>query len=331
MRLLKKGVIAAGLLACVAATSVAAVADEVKIALNGVNDPQTNAEAAFIAGFTEALEGTDFEVSVFPSGTLGSERERFDQVAQGLVEVNLATVSTAFGMSPVLKGVLLPFMFEDNDEFDALMAGSNLLDEINGPLQENGVQIAGFNYIGTSIGIHNTTRPITRMSDLEGLRFRSLNAEQLAYQEALGATGTIVAWSEVANAIQTGVADGYFNPPNSAIRTGHTEFLVHFTQANISPSTRAVMLSEDWYQSLSDEQRTQIDGAVQAGFEANRAWIDDWSEEVVRRHEDAGVTISELEPGERDQMVEATRSTWADIMTPEDLTLYVEALEQLRN
>ncbi|WP_278922459.1 TRAP transporter substrate-binding protein [Pseudophaeobacter profundi] len=306
-------------------------AAEIKIAINGANDPETNAEAAWAAGFSAALEGTELEITVFPSGTLGSEDERFDQVAQGLIEVNLATASTAFGMSPLMKGVLLPFMFEDNDEFDTIMAETNLLAEMNVPLLENGVRLAGFNYIGTSIGMHNAKKPITKMSDLEGLRFRALNAEQLAYQEALGATGTIVAWSEVANAIQTGVADGYFNPPNSAIRTGHTEFLVHFTQANISPSTRTVLLSEDWYAGLSEAERAQIDAAVEAGFKANRAWIAQWSKEVRQKHQEAGVTLTELEPGERDKMVAATGPTWADIMSEAHLKLFTDALDQVRN
>lgn len=58
-------------------------AENVKIALNGVNDPSTNAEAAFVEGFSAVLQGSDFTVDVFPSGTLGKEKERFDQVAQG--------------------------------------------------------------------------------------------------------------------------------------------------------------------------------------------------------------------------------------------------------
>ena len=322
-------ILAATALATLAWTS--ASAQEIKVALNGVNDPETNAEAAFIEGFAEALEDTSFTVNVFPSDTIGGEDERFDQIAQGLIEVNLATASTAYGMSPLVRGVALPFMFEDNNEFDALINETDLLDEMNAPLTPNGVRLAGFNYIGTSLGIHNAERAITKMSDLEGLRFRALNSEQLAYQEALGASGTIVAWSEVANAIQTGIADGYFNPPNSAIRTGHTEFLVHFTQANIAPSTRLVLLSDDWYQMLSEDDRALIDDAIEAGLSANRAWIDDWSTTVRERHEEAGVTISELEPGEREKMVEAASTTWESVMEPDHLDAFVSALEQVRN
>ena len=315
--------------ALMAATPV--LASDVKIALNGVNDPETNAEAAFIQGFEAALEGTGFTVSVFPSDTLGSERERFDQIAQGLLEVNLATASTPYGMSPIMRGIALPFLFESADEMDRVLAETDLLERMNAPLLPNGIRLVGVTYIGMPLGFHNRERAITRMEHLQGLRFRALNAEQLAYIEALGASGTIVAWAEVANAIQTGIADGYLNPPNSAIRTGHTEFLRHFTQAEITPSTRIVLISEDWYDMLTPEEQGQIDAAIAAGIAANRAWIDDWAGIVEDRHRAAGVTLSELEPGERDKMVAATRPTWDDVMEPEHLQAFLDALDAVRD
>ncbi len=308
-----------------------AFATEVKIALNGVNDPETNAEAAFIAGFEAALEGTGFAVSVFPSDTLGSERERFDQVAQGLLEVNLATASTPYGMSPIMRGIALPFLFETPEELDRVLAETDLMEQMNAPLIPNGIRLVGVTYIGMPLGFHTRGRAITRMEHLQGLRFRALNAEQLAYIEALGAAGTIVAWAEVANAIQTGIADGYLNPPNSAIRTGHTEFLRHFTQADITPSTRIILISEDWYDMLSADEQAQIDAAIDAGIAANRAWIEDWSGIVEERHRAAGVTLSELEPGERDKMVAATRPTWDDVMEADHLQAYLDALAAVRN
>jgi TRAP-type C4-dicarboxylate transport system substrate-binding protein len=315
------------LVAALATTSTVVMAAEIKLGMNGVNDPSKNAEAAFAQGFTDALKGTDFEVVVFPSGTLGKEKERFDQVAQGLLEVNLASVSTTYGMSPFVKGVALPFLWETNEEFDQAIAQSDLLERMNEPLLDNGVRLAGFNYIGTGIGFHNTKKPISKMQDLQDLRFRALNAEQLAFQEALGATGTIVAWSEVANAIQTGVADGYFNPPNSAIRTGHTAFLKHFTPANISPSTRIVLISEDWYDSLDDTQKQQVDQALAAGVQANRQWVKNWESEVRAKHEDAGVTITELAPGEREKMAQAAKKVWASSMPADQLQLYIDAIQ----
>ncbi|OSQ37389.1 TRAP transporter substrate-binding protein [Thalassospira mesophila] len=332
MTLMKSGKALASLtLLLTTAMAAPAFAADVKIAMNGIDDPTTNAEAAFVHGFANALKGTDFKAVIFPSDTLGSEKERFDETAQGLVEVDLATVSTGVGMSPLLKGILLPFLFKDSNEFDAVIEKSDLLDEMNKPLLENGVRLAGFNYIGVGIGIHNSQHDVTKMSDLKGLRLRALNAEQLEYEEALGASGTIVAWSEVANAIQVGIADGYLNPPNSSLRTGHTAFLTHFTPANISPSTRAVFVSNDWYETLSADEKTQIDKALDAGITANRAWLANWSDSVMARMEKAGVTISQLEPGERDKMVKATAPTWTSIMAVDDLQKYLDALKIVRN
>lgn len=314
---------AATALALIAAAT--AQAAEVKIAMNGVDDPVTNAEAAFAHGFADALKGTGFEVSIFPSGTLGSEKERYDQVAQGLVEVDLATASTSYGMSPLVKGVALPFFFASTDEFDAIIGDTDILGKINAPLVENGVRLVGFNYIGGSIGIHNATKPIASLEDMKGMRFRALNAEQLEFIQTLGATGTIVAWAEVANAIQTGVAEGYFNAPNSAIRTGHTDFLKYYTPAGISPSTRIVLISEDWYAALSDEEKAQIDAAVAAGIAANRAWVADWLPKVRAKHESLGVTYTELAPGERDKMAELSTQVWAKTLSPEDLQAWTDA------
>ncbi|WP_158972225.1 TRAP transporter substrate-binding protein [Chachezhania sediminis] len=303
----------------------AAQASEVKIAMNGADDPATNAEAAFAHGFADALDGTDFEVTIFPSGTLGSEKERFDQVAQGLVEVNLATASTSYGMSPMVKGVALPFFFESTEQFDDIVVDTDILEEMNAPLVENGVRLVGFNFIGGSIGIHNAKKPIATVEDMQDLRFRALNAEQLDFIQTLGATGTIVAWAEVANAIQTGVADGYFNAPNSAIRTGHTDFLKYYTPADISPSTRIVLISEDWYASLSDDEKAQIDTAVAAGIAANRAWVANWLPAVREKHESLGVTITEMAPGERDKMADLSKDVWAKTLTPEQLDAWTQA------
>ncbi|MGD1876073.1 MAG: TRAP transporter substrate-binding protein [Kiloniellaceae bacterium] len=310
--------------------STSAGAAEVKVALNGVMDPKVNAEAAFVQGFQDALAGSDFTVSVFPSETIGKEKERFDMVSQGLIQVNLASVGTTFGLSPLVKGVQLPFFFKDADEFDSVIAKSDLLAQMNEPLIANGTRIAGFNYIGVAMGFHNTKHPVTTVEDLSDLRFRAMNGEQLKFEESLGANGTIVSWSEVANALQTGIADGYLNPPNSALRTGHTDFLKHFTQANISPSTRLVLVSQDWFDGLPAADQATIDKAITAGIAANRAWVADWQGIVLERQKEAGVTVSELAPGERDKMVERATAIYLDVLNEEDLAKYQTALDSVR-
>ncbi|MAC81606.1 MAG: C4-dicarboxylate ABC transporter substrate-binding protein [Rhodobacteraceae bacterium] len=300
-------------------------ASEIKIAMNSVDDPATSGEASFAHGFADALDGTDFTVEIYPSETLGKEKERLDQVAQGLLEVDLAAASTVYAMSPLLKGVTLPFYFTDDKDLDAAIDAGDLMPAFNEPLLDNGIRLVGLNYIGVPMGIHNSKMPISTMDDITKLRFRALNPEQLELIEAMGSHGTIIAWAEVANAIQTGVADGYFNPPNSAIRNGHTSFLKYFTPANLFPSSRAIVISEDWYQSLSDDEKAQIDKAIEAGIEANRAWLADWSTEVTATQEELGVTITPLADGEREKIVAVAKPLWAETLSPEQFQLWEDA------
>lgn len=300
-------------------------ASEIKIAMNSVDDPAVSGEATFAHGFADALAGTDFTVSIYPSETLGKEKERLDQVSTGLLEVNLAAVSTPYALSPLLKGVTLPFFFDDSAQLDKIISQPEMMDRINGPLLDSGVRMVGLNYIGIPIGIHNAKKPISTVADMADLRFRALNPEQIALMEALGSNGTVVAWAEVANAIQTGVADGYFNPASSAIRGGHTGFLVHFTPADMFPSSRAILISDDWYNGLSAEEQDQIDTAIAAGIAANRAWLTEWTTSVAERQKELGVTVTPLAAGERDKMIELTEKVRETQLSPEDYQIWVDA------
>ncbi|MEZ5751730.1 MAG: TRAP transporter substrate-binding protein [Paracoccaceae bacterium] len=313
-----------------ASLALPASAQTIRIAMNGAEDLETNGEYAFVLGFEEVAEAGGFDVQVFPSDGLGNEEERFSQTTQGLIQVNLGAATAPASMSPLLRMTILPFLFTDTDEFDAVMAETDLMDHLNAPLIDNGLRIVGFNVRGLDAGFFNTSTPIATVEDLQGLRMRALNRGQVAFFDALGVSSTIVDWSEVSNALQTGVVDGYVNPPNSALRTGHTEYLKHYTPAALAPSFRAVMVSEDWYAGLSDAERTTIDSAIAAGLQANRDWLPTWAAQVDARFAEAGVTVTELQPGERDRLVAMSTPIHAQLLGEEGMTLVMGALNQVR-
>ncbi|SDE67305.1 TRAP transporter substrate-binding protein [Ruegeria marina] len=317
--------------ALIAATLALPVsAETIRIAMNDAEDIVTNGEFAFVEGFRPVAEAGGFTVEVFPSNALGNEEERLSQTTQGLIHINLGAATAPASMSPLLRMTILPFLFASTEEFDAVMARTELLGNLNSPLLENGVRIAGFNVRGLDAGFFNTKTPVATVEDLQGLRMRALNKGQVAFFGALGVSSTIVDWSEVSNALQTGVVDGYVNPPNSALRTGHTEFLRHYTPAALAPSFRAVMVSEDWYAGLSDEARATIDAALAAGFKANRDWLPGWAAQVDARFAEAGVTVTELAPGERDRLVEMSTPIHAQLLGEEGLERVMGALNQIR-
>jgi TRAP-type C4-dicarboxylate transport system substrate-binding protein len=93
---------------------------------------------------------------------------------------------------------------------------------------------------------------------------------------------------------------------------------------------RLILMSEDWFSALSSDQQAQVMAAVKAGTAANRAWIKDWRPKVRQRHEEAGVTVSELDPGERDKMAEAAKSIWTEVLTEDELKIYLDAIASMQ-
>jgi TRAP-type C4-dicarboxylate transport system substrate-binding protein len=318
-------------LALLGTLALPAMADTIKIAMNGAEDLETNSEYAFVVGFRDALAGSGFEVEVFPSDSLGGEKERLGQTGQGLVQINLAAATAPASISPMLRGLIMPFMFQSAAELDAVTAKTDLLDQINAPLIENGLRVAAFTQRGLDAGIFNSKKPVATLGDLADLRMRALDKGQVAFFQVLGVQSTVVAWGEVANALQTGIVDGYVNPPNSALRTGHTQYLKHYTPAALAPSVRAVVVSEDWWSGLSDADRATIQSAIDAGTAANRAWVQDWSGKVQALFDEAGVTVTELALGEREKMLALSEVVHKKVMSESDLAAYAAALAQVRN
>jgi TRAP-type C4-dicarboxylate transport system substrate-binding protein len=318
-------------LALLGTLALPAMADTIKIAMNGAEDLETNSEYAFVVGFRDALAGSGFEVEVFPSDSLGGEKERLGQTGQGLVQINLAAATAPASISPMLRGLIMPFMFQSAAELDAVTAKTDLLDQINAPLIENGLRVAAFTQRGLDAGIFNSKKPVATLDDLADLRMRALDKGQVAFFQVLGVQSTVVAWGEVANALQTGIVDGYVNPPNSALRTGHTQYLKHYTPAALAPSVRAVVVSEDWWSGLSDADRATIQSAIDAGTAANRAWVQDWSGKVQALFDEAGVTVTELALGEREKMLALSEVVHKKVMSESDLAAYAAALAQVRN
>ena len=318
-------------LAVTVALAWPAAADTIKIAMNGAEDLETNSEYAFVVGFRDALAASGMQVEVFPSDALGSEKERIGQTAQGLIQINLAAATSPASISPMLRGLIMPFMFRSAAEFDEVIARTDLLDQMNAPLLDSGLRLVAFNQRGLDAGIFNAQKPVSTLEDRASLRMRALDKGQVAFFQILGVQSTVVAWGEVANALQTGIVDGYVNPPNAALRTGHTQYLKHYTPAALAPSLRAVVVSEDWWSDLSDTDRAAIAAAIDAGVAANRAWVTEWAKTVDAQFADAGVTVTELAPGERDKMLALAEAVHKQVLSEDERAAYAAALAQVRN
>ncbi len=300
-------------------------AAKVKVALDSPPDLQGSGSYVWAHAFTTYLNEHGMETEEYQRGALGGDDELFDQVSQGLLEVSMSPLNIVASLDNLIYGLRLPYFFDGMEDVDKALYDGGMLDKINEKLTPGGVRVAAVDTVGQGSGIFNTKHPVAKMSDMSDLRMRALDESQIELFKAWGSTGTIVSWAEVPNALQTGVADGYLNPPIVPLLFGHTDFIKYFTDAEISPSLRIAIMSEDWYSGLSDEDRATVDAAIEAANKANRDWLKG-QDAVFGKLKDAGVTITDLSDDARAEFVKASQTTYdSGLISADQLEMWRKA------
>jgi TRAP-type transport system periplasmic protein len=290
---------------------------QVKVALDSPPDLEGSGSYVWAHTFTQYLNEHGIEAEEYQRGALGGDDELFDQVSQGLLEVSMSPLGITGSLDSTIYGLRLPYLFDDMEQVDRALYDGGMLDRINEAIVNQGVRVLAVNTVGHGSGIFNTRRRVESVDDMAGLRMRALDESQIDLFQAWGAAGTIVSWAEVPNALQTGVAEGYLNPPIVPLLFGHTEFITHFTDAEISPSLRVTIVSEDWYQGLSEDERRIVDEAAAAANKANREWLSD-QDHVYDQLEAAGVDIVRLSEEARAAFREASAPAYESGLLSEE-------------
>ncbi len=304
---------------------------EVKIALDSPADLQKSGSYVWAHTFAEHLKANGMDAKEYERGALGEEAERLDQVSQGLLEVSMSDVKSAGKVDKLIFGAYLPYLFENAAHLDRAMGDAGLLAKINEKIAPSGIRVLALTALGPPAGIFNTKKPVKSVSDMADLRMRALDESQIELYKTWGTTGTIVSWSEVPNALQTGVADGYINPVFVPVMFGHTDFIKYFTDAKVSPSMRTALASDDWYRGLSAKERKIVDAAVAAATKANRDWVMKAEAKMIEDVKKAGVDVTVLTPEARAEFVQRSRKVYSDgVLTPEQAKLWIEAADKTR-
>lgn len=314
-----------GVALAAALTLGGAVSAQVKIALDSPADLNGSGSYVWANTFSTYLNEHGIPAEEFQRGALGGDDELFDQVSQGLLEVSMSPLGIVGSLDKMIYGMRLPYFFADQAEVDRALNEGGMLEQINAATTAGGVRVLAVNNVGQASGIFNTKKPVTSVADMAGLRMRALDESQIDLYEAWGAAGTIVSWAEVPNALQTGVADGYLNPAFVPLLFGHTEFIKHYTDAKITPSLRITIVSEDWYQGLSEADRATVDAAAAAATAANRKWLQG-QDAVIAKLEEAGVQVVRLSQEARDAFRAASGPAYeSGLLNPEQIAAWEAA------
>lgn len=151
------------------------------------------------------------EFEVYLNSELGLEKDYFAYMSQGISVdygiVSPAHMSTFSNAAPLMD---MPFLFRDVDHWNRVLDGDAFQPIADQIREKADVMLIGYAGGGTRNLIVN--KPVTNMADLKGLNIRVMGAPiQTRIFQALRASPTVISYSEIYNAIQTGVIEAAEN------------------------------------------------------------------------------------------------------------------------
>lgn len=272
-----------------------------------------SSHTATLKRFSELVSiysNNEIRAEIFPGAQLGGEREMLQQARQGALQVTLPATNNMAALAPSLNVFVLPYMATSTEQVNYLQdkMTPTLVPRV---IKEAGVRIVGWENSGWRAFFYKSDKPIEKPADLAGLKMRvPPNPIMIASYEAWGGKPTPLAWKELYSALQQGVVEGGDNPVTDVIGMKFHEVINRMTTFHYTILTHPIVVSERWFQKLSDKHKAVIERAGKEATDYIRWWqpLDEkrwWAEA-----EKAGVQITAIE--DESEWIEKARAIWPD-------------------
>ena len=201
------------------------------------------------------------KVEVYPNSQLFKDGEEMQMLQLGNVQMLAPSVSK-FGPLGAREFEVfdLPYIFDDYKDLHNVTQGK-VGQQLFKKLDSKG--IIGLAYWDNGFKQMSANKPLRTPADFRGLKMRIQSSKVLDGQmRALGATPQIMAFSEVYQALQTGVVDGTENPPSNLYTQKMHEVQKYMTLSNHGVVEYAVIVNKKFWDGLPADIRTTLDGAM---------------------------------------------------------------------
>ncbi|NMG44966.1 DctP family TRAP transporter solute-binding subunit [Aromatoleum toluvorans] len=251
------GLVAMGL------SAAAVAADPVVIKFSHVvaNDTPKGKAADKFKELAEKYTKGAVKVEVYPNSTLYKDKEEMEALQLGAVQM-LAPSLAKFGPLGVKEFEVfdLPYIFDGYEDLHKVTQGP-VGKQLLGKLEARGIK--GLAFWDNGFKSLSANSPIKTPEDLKGKKLRVQSSKVLEEQmRVLGAIPQVMAFSEVYQALQTGVVDGTENPHSNLYTQKMHEVQKHMTLTDHGYLGYAVITNKKFWDGLPAEVRGQLEQAM---------------------------------------------------------------------
>jgi len=275
----------------------------------------------------ESLTDGRIEVQLFPSNTLGQDREVMEGAMNGTIEMGWPASAVLATVVPEVGVLDLPYIFKDVDHCFRVLDGA-VGDELASLCLAKGIRIGGWGFAGAR-HIMTTKKPINTLGDIKGLKIRVMESPvYIAMLDAWGAIPTPLSWGEVYLGLTQGLVVGQETTINAALEAKHFDSIKYVALTSEILSARPLIISEIWFQKLPIDLQEAVLTATKEATLQMREEIIKFEDDYKKRTEteyNVAYTQPDLEP-----WIEVTRSIYpkfVDLVGGQEIIDKVLAIE----
>ena len=248
------------------------------------------------------------KIEVYPNSSLYKDKEEIEALQLGSVQM-LAPSTAKFAPLGVkeFEALDLPWLFKDDATYDKAMKG---------PIGQwlfkklEAKNITGLAYWDNGFHMVSSNRPLINPTDFQGLKIR-ISGSKIAdqYFRELGSIPQIMAFSEVYQALQTGVVDGCENTPSNYLTQKFHEVQKHITVSNHAHLQYAVIVNSKFWNGLPADIRAQLTKAMNEATDYTNSIAAKDNEDSLAEIKKSGKTTLHY-------LTDDQRAAWRKAMAP---------------
>lgn len=218
----------------------------------------------------EKYSGGKVKVEIYPNSTLYKDKEELEALQLGSVQM-LAPSNSKFGPLGIREFEVfdLPYILPDLKTLRKVTEGP-LGARLLKLLDSKG--ITGLAYWDNGFKQMSANKKLITPADYQGVKFRIQSSRVLQAQfKALGSLPQVMAFSEVYQALQTGVVDGQENTWSNIYTQKMHEVQKYITETNHGYIGYVVIVNKKFWDDLPADIRAQLTKAMKEATEFSNA------------------------------------------------------------
>lgn len=197
----------------------------------------------------------EYKIEVYGNATLGEQRATMELVQSGALDMasvyagNIETVQLTYEI------ISTPYIFKDFEHYYKCLTSEMFRDKLYMASHDKGF-VALTHMEAGARSFYNRIKPITKPSDLHGLKIRVTESPTpIEMATLLGVSPVALPYGEVYTALQQGLIDGAENNPTALVSVRHGEVAKYYSLTEHSRVPDILIISSKIWDSLSDENK----------------------------------------------------------------------------